>query len=152
MENEYNNPPENIGIETESNHPSLQVYKDRLALLEKEIVNAKDQNIELNRTYNNLRATYNTKKDELKDALVELVRDENLEIEHAQTLADIFGISLTKIVDVRLTLSALVQVEVPITADDDDVASNVYPDSVSWYSYDGEIIDDEISVEDYNVS
>lgn len=90
----------------------------------------------------------------LTDLLKELITDEDIILENAQRIADIFdNISLTKRISIRYNVSVGVELEVPLDADEDEVADQVYCDRVSFETYESnyEVLEVDFEVEDWNV-
>jgi len=90
----------------------------------------------------------------LTDLLKELITDEDITLENAQRIADIFdNISLTKRISIRYNVSVGVELEVPLDADEDEVADQVYCDRVSFETYESnyEVLEVDFDVEDWNV-
>lgn len=97
---------------------------------------------------------YRSAEYSLTDLLKELITDEEITIENAQRIADIFdNVILTKRVSIRYNIVATVEVEVPFGKDDDEVADNTYCDRVAFETYesDSEVLEVDFDVEDWNV-
>ncbi|NBR23687.1 MAG: hypothetical protein EBU08_07930 [Micrococcales bacterium] len=91
----------------------------------------------------------------LTDLLKEMITDEDITIENAQRIADIFDdVLLTKRVTIRYDIVATVEVEVPFGADEDEVADQVYCDRVTFETYESnsEVLEVDFDVTDWNVS
>jgi hypothetical protein len=122
-------------------------------------LNAKVENLQSQLTASQdsvmrLRDKYRTAEYKLEALLKEWLDDEEIEIEQAQAIADIFdSITLTKQIEISFTISASATVEVPYGADPDDVASSVYVERVEFYTdYDNaEVLESDHDVEDWNV-
>jgi len=91
----------------------------------------------------------------LTDLLKEMITDEDITIENAQRIADIFdNVLLTKRVTIRYDIVATVELEVPFGKEDDEVADNTYCDRVTFETYeeDSEVLEVDFDVTDWNVS
>jgi hypothetical protein len=91
----------------------------------------------------------------LTDLLKELITDEDITIENAQRIADIFdNVLLTKRVSIRYDFVATVEVEVPFGKDPDEIADNLYCDRVTFETYDSdtEVLEVDFDVIDWNVT
>jgi len=142
---------------TPNTHPVLQALNERVVAL----TTANEQLLEENtRLTNNhtfvseqLRKSsdkYRSAEYSLTDLLKELITDEDITIENAQRIADIFdNITLSKRVTIRYDLIATVELEVPFGKDDDEIADNTYCDRVVFDTYES---DCEVLEVDYDVS
>lgn len=145
---------EEIAVEPAvSNHPVLIALNEKVESLEKQLVESERYraiNAEQVRTQ---RYDHESKKVKLKDVLISLVEEEDLDYDNAKTIADIFDILLTKRVEVEYNITASVTIEIPITADPDDVADEMYCEGVEFNSYnsDYEILETDYDVSDWNV-
>jgi hypothetical protein len=91
----------------------------------------------------------------LTELLKELITDEDITIENAQRIADIFdNVLLTKRVTIRYDLVATVELEVPFGKDLDEVADNTYCDRVVFDTYESdiEVLEVDYDVTDWNVT
>jgi hypothetical protein len=89
----------------------------------------------------------------LKDVLVSLVEEEDLHYDNAKTIADIFDILLTKRIEIEYNITASVTIDVPITADPDEVADEIYCERVEFSAYnsDYEVLESDYDVSDWNI-
>jgi len=98
---------------------------------------------------------YRSAEYSLTDLLKELITDEDITIENAQRIADIFdNVLLTKRVTIRYDIVATVELEVPFGKEDDEVADNTYCDRVTFETYeeDSEVLEVDFDVTDWNVT
>jgi sugar-specific transcriptional regulator TrmB len=102
----------------ENNHPVLQQLKDRIAELEKEIEQRKEQSRQ--RAYEIV-----ANEEKLKEVLVEGINDSEITNEFAKSIADIFDIELTAQIDVEFVFRVQASFNVPIGFDPDDLANDV---------------------------
>jgi hypothetical protein len=131
----------------ESNHPALQQLKDQIANLESSKQAQSD-------TILRLRDKYRTAEYSLEAVLKELLDDEEISIENAQKIAEIFdGITLTKQIEIAYTITATATIEVPYGADPDEVADSTYVERVEFYTdfENAEILESDHEAEDWNV-
>ena len=102
----------------ENNHPVLQQYKDKIAVLEQLLEEKKQQARQ--------RASEMVANEEkLREVLVEGINDSEITYEFAQGIADIFGIELTEEIAVEFTFKVQASFTVPIGFDSDELASEV---------------------------
>jgi len=134
-----------LGESVVSEHPVLTPLKNRIAELEREVEVVKGNADNYRNRWNILANQRYT----LENALATFVEDEEIEIDVAQKIADIFDISLTKKIDVELTYKVTVSVEVPLGDDVsvDDVADNVSI-SVDYYGS-GEMLESDSDLDDW---
>ena len=128
-------------------HPVLTHLNKRLETLQ-------NRNAELEQTTTRLRDKYRSAEYSLEALLKELLDDEEISIENAQRIADIFdSITLTKQIEVSYTLSVLATIEVPYGADEDDVASSTYVERVEFYTdfENAEVLESDHEIEDWRV-
>jgi hypothetical protein len=134
-------------IATAISHPVLTHLNKRLEALQ-------NRNAELEQTTTRLRDKYRTAEYQVESKLKELLDDEEISVENAQAIADIFdSISLTKQIEVSYTLSVLATIEVPYGADEDDVASSTYIERVEFYTdfENAEVLESDHEIEDWRV-
>lgn len=136
-----------------SNHPVLKALNEKIEKLEKDLAVSEQYRSTNADQLRSVRYDHDSKKLKLKDVLVELVNDEDLEYDHAKTIADIFDIILTKQVEIEYTITATATIEVPINADPDEVADNVYCERVDFSTYesDYEVLESDYDVTDWNI-
>jgi hypothetical protein len=136
-----------------SNHPVLKALNERIEKLEKDLAVSEQYRATNADQLRSVRYDHDKKKLALKDVLVELVNDEDLEYDYAKTIADIFDILLTKQVEIEYTITATATIEVPINADPDEVADNVYCERVDFSTYesDYEVLESDYDVTDWNI-
>lgn len=136
-----------------SNHPVLAALNEKVAKLEKELAEKEHYRASTADQLRSVRYDHDAKKLKLKDLLVEFIEDETLDYDYAKQIADIFDIMLTKRVEIEYKITALVTLDVPINADEDQVADNVYCDRVDFSTYesDHEVLETDYDVEDWSV-
>lgn len=136
-----------------SSHPVLVVLNEKIEKLEKDLATSEGYRTSIADQIRSVRYDHDAKKLKLKDVLVELVEQEELTFENASKIAEIFDIMLTKRIDIEYKITAVVTIEVPINADEDDVADNLYCDRVdfSTYNSDYEVLESDYDVEDWSV-
>jgi hypothetical protein len=136
-----------------SNHPVLTALNEKVESLEKQLAEAERYRASNADQVRTLRYDHDSKKLKLKDVLVELVNEEDLHYDNAKTIADIFDILLTKRVDVEYTITATATIEIPINADEDEVADEIYCERIEFNSYnsDYEILETDYDVSDWNI-
>ena len=135
-----------LGEAVESEHPVLKSLKDRIAELEREVAVVKGNSDNYRNRWNELCNQRYT----LENALRTFVEDEELSMDIAGQIAEIFDINLTKTIDVELTFKVSVSVEVPLGSEltADDVADYV---SISVdYSGEGELLESDSDLDDWN--
>jgi len=128
-------------------HPVLTHLNQRLENLQSLLTASQDSVMRL-------RDKYRTAEYALESKLKELLDDEEISVEVAQAIAEIFdGITLTKQVEIAYTISATVTVEVPYGADADEVANSTYVERVEFYTdFDGaDVLEVDHDVDDWNV-
>jgi hypothetical protein len=135
-----------LGQSVESEHPVLSGLKNRIAELEREVEVTKGNSDNYRNRWNELCNQRFT----LENALRTFVEDEEIELNIAQQIADIFNIALTKTIDVELTFKVSVSVEVPLGDEMtvDDVADNVSI-SVDYYGT-GELLESDSDLDDWS--
>lgn len=127
-------------------HPVLIKQTQRIEELMREVEVLKNNSDNYRKRWSDL----NDKKYTLENALRTFVEDEEIEMDIASQIADIFDITLTKTIDLELTFKVSVSVEVPLGSDvsADDVADYV---SISVdYSGEGELLESEADLDDWN--
>ena len=137
--------PTEAEIATAISHPVLTHLNKRLETLQN-LVAEKDA------TILRLRDKWRTAEYSLEAKLKELLDDEEIDLEHAKAIAEIFdGITLSKQVTIQYDITATVTLEVPYGADADDVASSTYVERVEFYSdfEDGEVLESDHDVNDW---
>jgi len=143
-------------------HPVLITLNEKVARLEADLSVATAEKDKLNSDKEFLSAQITKWSDKyrkaeyaLTDLLKEMITDEDITIENAQRIADIFDdVLLTKRVTIRYDIVATVEVEVPFGADEDEVADQVYCDRVTFETYESnsEVLEVDFDVTDWNVS
>ena len=136
-----------------SNHPVLLALNEKVERLEKELAEKERYRVSNADQLRTLRYDHESKKLKLKDFLVSLVEEEDLHYDNAKTIADIFDILLTKRIDIEYNITASVTIEVPITADEDEVADEIYCERVEFSAYnsDYEVLESDYDVSDWNI-
>jgi hypothetical protein len=128
-------------------HPVLTHLNSRLENLQSQLTASQDSVMRL-------RDKYRSAEYQLEALLKELLDDEDISVDNAQRIADIFdSITLTKQIEVRYTITATATIEVPYGADEDDVASSTYVERVEFYTdYDNaEVLESDHDVDDWRV-
>jgi hypothetical protein len=128
-------------------HPVLTHLNGRLENLQSQLTASQDSVMRL-------RDKYRSAEYQLEALLKELLDDEDISVDNAQRIADIFdSITLTKQIEVRYTITATATIEVPYGADEDDVASSTYVERVEFYTdYDNaEVLESDHDVDDWRV-
>ena len=153
---------EEVEVTPTIQHPVLIALNEKVANLENDLslMTAERDKLNQNNTYvsEQLRKSadkYRSAEYALTDLLKELISDEEITIENAQRIADIFdNVVLTKRVTIRYDIIATVEVEVPFGKDEDEVADNVYCDRVAFETYDSdsEVLEVDFDVTDWNIS
>ncbi len=136
----------------EINHPALTQLKDKIANLEAQVERADTLVAEKEATALRLRDKYRTAEYKLEAVLKELLDDEEISIENAKTIADIFDyITLTKQITIQYDITATATIEVPYGADADDVAGSTYVERVEFYTdfEDAEVLESDQDVNDW---
>jgi hypothetical protein len=136
-----------------SNHPVLKALNEKIEKLEKDLADTERYRATNADQLRSVRYDHDKKKLALKDALADLLEQEEITYENAEKIAEIFDVLLTKRIEVEYKITALVTVEVPINADEDDVADNLSCDSVEFSTYRGsyEVLETDYDVEDWSV-
>ena len=162
--NEKEAPMEEINNEptfTPNTHPVLQALNEKISKLENDlsITTAerdanKNENNFISSQLINARDKYRKAEYALTDLLKEMISDDDITIENAQRIADIFdNVVLSKRISIRYDIVATVEVEVPFGTDEDEVADNTYCDRVAFETYldNSEILEVDFDVTDWNV-
>jgi hypothetical protein len=146
---------------TPNTHPVLATLNEKVARLENDlsIATAEKDKLSNEKTFvsEQLRKSadkYRSAEYSLTDLLKELITDEEISIENAQRIADIFdNVILTKRVNIRYDIVVSVELEVPFGKDPDEVADNTYCDSVRFDTYeeDSEVLECDFDVTDWTV-
>jgi hypothetical protein len=149
MENENQTPEilEIVGdlVAVSSEHPVLLHYKKQIEELEVKLADKEA-------TALRLRDKYRTAEYALEAKLKELLDDENIELEYAKEIAEIFDyITLTKHITIQYDIQATATIEVPYGADPDDVAGSCYVERVEFYTdfEDAEVLETDHDVNDW---
>jgi len=147
---------------TPNTHPVLQALNEKVARLEADlsVVTAEKDKLNNEKTFvsEQLRKSsdkYRSAEYSLTDLLKELITDEEISIENAQRIADIFdNVTLSTRVTIRYDIVATVELEVPFGKDLDEVADNTFCDRVTFETYesDCEVLEVDFDVTDWNVS
>ena len=143
-------------------HPVLQSLNERIETLMKANEELLEEKTRLtnNHTFvsEQLRKSsdkYRTAEYALTELLKEMITDDEITLENAQRIADIFdNVTLTKRVTIRYDIVATVEVEVPFGKDNDEIADNLYCDRVDFDTYDSdsEVLETDFDVTDWNVT
>jgi hypothetical protein len=136
-----------------SSHPVLVVLNEKIEKLEKDLAEKEGYRVSMADQLRSVRYDHDSKKLKLKDVLAELLEEEEINFENATKIAEIFDVMLTKRIDIEYNITASVTIEVPMNADPDDVADNLYCDRVdfSTYNSDHEVLETDFDVSDWNV-
>lgn len=147
---------------TSNTHPVLIALNEKIVQLENDlsISTAEKDRLSNEKTFvsEQLRKfsdKYRKAEYSLTDLLKELITDEEISIENAQRIADIFdNVTLSTRVTIRYDIVATVELEVPFGKDLDEVADNTYCDRVTFETYesDSEVLEVDFDVTDWNVS
>jgi hypothetical protein len=129
----------------ENNHPVLQQLKDRIAELEKEVEERKEQSRQRAREIMDREA-------KLQEVLVEGINDSEITNEFAKAIADIFDIELTEDIEVEFVFKVQASFSVPIGFDPDDLASEVGIRTEFIGNADEYLQNDYWELDDWNVS
>jgi hypothetical protein len=146
---------------TPNTHPVLATLNEKVTKLENDLsiltaerdARAREKDF-INSQLTNARDKYRKAEYALTDLLKEMIADEDITLENAQRIADIFdNVTLTKRISIRYDIVATVEVEVPFGADEDEVADNTYCDSVRFDTYESnhEVLEVDFDVTDWNV-
>jgi hypothetical protein len=151
----------NIGTFTPNTHPVLQTLNEKVTKLENDLSIATAEKDKLNneKTFvsEQLRKSsdkYRSAEYALADLLKEMITDEDITIENAQKIADIFdNVILTKRVTIQYDIVSTVEFEVPFGKDIDEVADNAYCDLVRFDTYDSdsEVLECDFDISNYTV-
>jgi hypothetical protein len=146
---------------TPNTHPVLATLNEKVAKLENDLSILTAERDALNNKSEFVSAQltkwsdkYRKAEYSLTDLLKELIAEEEITIENAQRIADIFdNVILSKRVTIRYDIVATVEVEVPFGKEDDEVADNTYCDSVRFETYedDSEVLECDFDVTDWTV-
>jgi hypothetical protein len=152
---------EEVEVTPTIQHPVLIALNEKVARLEADLSIATAEKDKLTQSNTFISAQHQKATDKYRSAeyslgnlLKELVTDEDLTIEIAQRIADIFdNIALTKRISIRYNVTVGVEVEVPLNADEDEVADQVYCDRVTFETHESnyEVLECDFEVEDWNV-
>ena len=146
---------EEVEVTPTIQHPVLIALNEKVDSLTTQVSNLESQLTASQDSVMRLRDKYRSAEYALTDLLKELITDEEITIENAQRIADIFdNVVLTKRVTIRYDIIATVEVEVPFGKDEDEVADNVYCDRVAFETYDSdsEVLEVDFDVTDWNIS
>jgi hypothetical protein len=151
----------NIGTFTPNTHPVLQALNEKVARLEADLSVATAEKDRLTQSNEFMSAQITKWSDKyrkaeyaLTDLLKEMITDEEITIENAQKIADIFdSVILTKRVTIQYDIVSTVEFEVPFTMDVDEVADNAYCDLVRFDTYDSdsEVLECDFDISNYTV-
>ena len=154
-------PPTEEEIAKAISHPVLTHLNTRLEALQVDLSSVTAERDALNNKLEfintqlmNARDKYRKAEYALTDLLKEMIADDDITIENAQRIADIFdNVILSKRISIRYDIIATVEVEVPFGADEDEVADNTYCDSVRFDSYENnhEVLEVDFDITDWNV-
>jgi hypothetical protein len=143
-----------IGTFTPNTHPVLAKLKEELLEAQTKYADTYSRLTTVFDEKSKLSDKYCKAEYALTDLLKEMIADEDITLENAQRIADIFdNVILTKRISIRYDIVATVEVEVPFGADEDEVADNTYCDSVRFDTYESnhEVLEVDFDVTDWNV-
>ena len=151
----------NIGTFTPNTHPVLQALNEKISKLENDLSIATAEKDRLTQSNEFMSAQITKWSDKyrkaeyaLTDLLKEMISDEDITIENAQKIADIFdNVTLTKRVTIQYDIVSTVEFEVPFGKDIDEVADNAYCDVVRFDTYDSdsEVLECDFDISNYTV-
>jgi len=95
-------------------------------------------------------AQMNVKVEDLRSTLGELLDNDEIESDVAEKIADIFGITMDKTVDVLVTVEFNLTINLPRTEDLDDVVNNISFSAESYYRDNAEIESEDYHIVDWN--
>ena len=136
----------NIGTFIPNTHPVLQTLNEKVSKLENDLsiltaerdATSREKDF-INSQLINARDKYRKAEYALTDLLKEMISDEDITIENAQNIADLFdSVILTKRVTIQYDIVSTVEFEVPFTMDENEVADNAYCDVVRFDTYDSD--------------
>ena len=150
-----------IGTFTPNTHPVLQALNEKVSKLENDLsiltaerdATAREKDF-INSQLTNARDKYRKAEYALTDLLKEMISDEDITIENAQKIADLFdSVILTKRVTIQYDIVSTVEFEVPFTMDENEVADNAYCDLVRFDTYDSdsEVLECDFDISNYTV-
>ena len=132
-------------IATAISHPVLTHLNAKVENLQSQLTASQDSVMRL-------RDKYRTAEYKLEAVLKELLDDEEITIETAKSIADIFdSITLTKQITIQYDITATATIEVPYGADADDVAGSTYVERVEFYTdfEDAEVLESDSDISDW---
>ena len=151
----------NIGTFVPNTHPVLQALNEKVSKLENDLSLATAEKDRLTQSNEFMSAQITKWSDKyrkaeyaLTDLLKEMISDEDITIENAQKIADIFdNVTLTKRVTIQYDIVSTVEFEVPFGKDIDEVADNAYCDVVRFDTYDSdtEVLECDFDISNYTV-
>jgi hypothetical protein len=95
-------------------------------------------------------AQMNVKVEDLRSTLGELLDNDEIESDVAEKIADIFGITMDKTVDVVVTVEFNLTINLPRTEDLDDVVNNISFSAESYYRDNSEIESEDYHIVDWS--
>jgi hypothetical protein len=146
---------------TPNTHPVLQALNEKVSKLENDLSLATAEKDRLTQSNEFMSAQITKWSDKyrkaeyaLTDLLKEMISDEDITIENAQKIADIFdNVTLSKRVTIQYDIVSTVEFEVPFGKDIDEVADNAYCDVVRFDTYDSdtEVLECDFDISNYTV-
>ena len=134
--------------------PEVPVYdpKSLIVLSDSQVMNAIDISNKLNalESIQGRMSQMNVKVENLRETLGELLDNDEIESDVADKIADIFGISLDKTVDVLVTVEFNLTLTMPRTEDLEDVVNNLSFSAESYYRDNAEIESEDYHIVDWN--
>ena len=153
---EIDNPPTTI------QHPVLVAQNERIETLMKaneqlldEVTKLKQSNEFVSAQLTKWSDKYRTAEMKLTDLLKEMIGDDEISLDNAQRIADIFdNVTLTQRITIRYEIVANVEVEAPFGTDPDTLADETYIDRLDFYSgyADCEVLETDFDIESWNVT
>jgi predicted nuclease with TOPRIM domain len=152
---------EEVEVTPTIQHPVLLTLNERVEALTKanedlldEVTMAKNNAEFVSAQLKKWSDKYRLVERSVQDTLKEMLDDEEIEFDAAKKIAELFdGVTLSKQVTIRYSITADVLVEMPYNADADEVANDIYLDRVDFSTYhgDADILETDPELEDWNI-
>jgi hypothetical protein len=134
--------------------PEVPVYdpKSLIVLSDSQVMNAIDISNKINalESIQSRMSQMNVKVENLRETLGELLDNDEIESDVAEKIADIFGITIDKTVDVLVTVEFNLTINLPRTEDLDDVVNNISFSAESYYRDNAEIESEDYHIVDWS--
>jgi len=153
---------EEVEVTPTIQHPVLIAQNERIETLMKaneqlldEVTKLKQSNEFVSAQLTKWSDKYRTAEMKLTDLLKEMIGDDEISLENAQRIADIFdNVTLTQRITIRYEIVANVEVEAPFGTDPDTLADETYIDRLDFYSgyADCEVLETDFDIESWNVT